>query len=111
MNIGEMRAYVEREIQKQGSASAKVLAPLFEAMLDTMSEGSDGLVETPAILITEEPTQTETSSTMYNVESEQSEIDEVIDTVNREHQKVKISVRDNNLTILFPFVEYANDSA
>lgn len=105
-----MRAYVEREIQKQGSASAKVLTPLFESILDNMSEGSDGLVETPAILITEEPTQTETSSTMYNVDNGQDEIDEVIDTVNREHQKAKISVRDNNLTILFPFVEYATDS-
>lgn len=110
MNIDEMRIYVEKEILKQGSASAKALAPLFKSILDALSENPDGLVETPAILISEEPAQTETNSTMYNVNNEQNEIDEVIDIVNREHKRAKISVRDNNLTILFPFVEYAVDS-
>ena len=37
MDIPEMRRYVQHEIHKQGSASAKVLAPLFTAIIDKLS--------------------------------------------------------------------------
>ena len=46
MTLQEMYNYIEQQIQKQGSASSKVLAPLFKSMLEYMGENNDGLVET-----------------------------------------------------------------
>ena len=37
MDIIQMRKYVDLEIFKQGSASAKVLAPLFTAIIDKLA--------------------------------------------------------------------------
>lgn len=50
-----MRKYVDLEIFKQGSASAKVLAPLFTAIIDKLASTSvdDGQVSTVAITIGE----------------------------------------------------------
>lgn len=59
MDIIQMRKYVDLEIFKQGSASAKVLAPLFTAIIDKLASTSvdDGQVSTVAITI-EEPAKT-----------------------------------------------------
>lgn len=38
MNLQEMHNYVEYEIQKQGSASSKALAPLLKSMLEHMGK-------------------------------------------------------------------------
>lgn len=45
MALQEMYNCAEQQIQKQGSASSKVLAPLFKSMLEYMGENNDGLVE------------------------------------------------------------------
>ena len=54
MDIVQMRKYVDLEIFKQGSASAKVLAPLFTAIIDKLASTSvdDGQVSTESILYT-----------------------------------------------------------
>lgn len=44
MNLQEMYGYVEHEIQKQGSASSKVLAPLLKSMLERVGKNNDGLI-------------------------------------------------------------------
>lgn len=76
-----MRKYVDLEIFKQGSASAKVLAPLFTAIIDKLASTSvdDGQVSTVAITIGE-PAKTGDNlpSNSYKVTNTQADIDQVI---------------------------------
>ncbi len=110
MTTEELKKYIDNNVFKQGSASAKILAPLLNAITDKLNESNDGLVETSPILIEKEAVQTETNSTMYNVTNEQQEINSVIRIVNENNHNARIVVSDNKLTILFSIIEYANDS-
>ncbi len=110
MEITEMRKYVEQQIHKQGSASAKVLAPLFNAILDKLSLTDDSSIASVAITIGE-PTKTgdNLSQNSYKVTNPQDEIDQVIDSANSVHELSHIAVLDNNLVIVFNFLEYSSD--
>lgn len=110
MNLQEMYSYTEREVQKQGSASSKVLAPLLKSMIEYMSENGAGLIETNPITIESQASEVGNNFSLYKVNNAQSEIDSVIGLVNSNNQKARIVAYDNKLTILFPFMEYSNDS-
>lgn len=110
MNLQEMYSYTEREVQKQGSASSKVLAPLLKSMIEYMSENGAGLIETNPITIENQASEVGNNFSLYKVNNAQSEIDSVIGLVNSNNQKARIVAYDNKLTILFPFMEYSNDS-
>lgn len=110
MEIIEMRKYVEQEIHKQGSASAKVLAPLFTAIIDKLSSADtgDNSITTVAVTIGE-PTKTgdNLASNSYKVTNLQEDIDQIIDAANKNHDLTHIAVLDNNLVIVFNFLEYS----
>ena len=112
MELIEMRKYVEQEIHKQGSASAKVLAPLFTAIIDKLSstDTGDNSIATIAVTIGE-PTKTgdNLASNSYKVTNEQEDIDQIIDTANQNHDLTHVAVLDNNLAIIFNFLEYSSD--
>lgn len=110
MNLQEMYSYVEQEIQKQGSASSKVLAPLLKSMLEYAGENSDGIVETSPVTIENQASEIGDNFSIYKVSNEQSEIASIIELVNSNHQKARVIAFDNKLTILFPFTEYTDDS-
>lgn len=109
MDIIQMRKYVDLEIFKQGSASAKVLAPLFTAIIDKLASTSvdDGQVSTVAITIGE-PAKTcdNLPSNSYKVTNTQADIDQVIDAANANHDLTHVAVLDNNLAIIF--LEYSS---
>jgi len=110
MELIEMRKYVEQEIHKQCSASAKVLAPLFTAIIDKLSSGDtkDSTIPTVAITIGEPTKKGENlASNSYKVTNTQSDIDQVIDAANQNHELTHIAVLDNNLAIIFNFLEYS----
>lgn len=112
MEIVEMRKYVDLEIFKQGSASAKVLAPLFTAIIDKLSASDNPTgrsVSTVPITIGE-PAKTGDNlpSNSYKVTNTQVDIDQVIDAANANHDLTHIAVLDNNLAIIFNFLEYSS---
>ena len=111
MDIVQMRKYVDLEIFKQGSASAKVLAPLFTAIIDKLASTSvdDGQVSTVAITIGE-PAKTGNNlpSNSYKVTNTQADINQVIDAANANHDLTHVAVLDNNLAIIFNFLEYSS---
>lgn len=111
MDIIQMRKYVDLEIFKQGSASAKVLAPLFTAIIDKLAstDVDDGQVSTVAITIGE-PAKTGDNlpSNSYKVTNTQADIDQVIDAANANHDLTHVAVLDNNLAIIFNFLEYSS---
>lgn len=110
MNLQQMHEYVEQEIQKQGSASSKILAPLFKSMLEHMGENGDGIIETSPITIENQASEVGNNFSIYKVNNEQTEINSVIGLVNSNHQRARIIAFDNKLTILFPFTEYTDES-
>lgn len=111
MEIIEMRKYVEQEIHNQGSASAKILAPLFTAIIDKLSSGTtrDSSIPTVAITIGE-PAKTGDNlpSNSYKVTNVQTDIDQIIDAANLNHDLTHVAVLDNNLAIIFNFLEYSS---
>jgi len=113
MELTEMRNYVEQQIHKQGSASAKALAPLFTAIIDKLSASSsptERSVSTIAITIGE-PTKTgdNLASNSYVVTNLQDDIDQIIDSANQNHDLTHVAVLDNNLAIIFNFLEYSTN--
>lgn len=110
MTLQEMYNYTEQQIQKQGSASSKVLAPLFKSMLEYMGENNDGLIETNPVTIESQASETGDNFSIYKVNNAQSEIDSIIELVNNNSQKARVIALDNGLTILFPFTEFTNES-
>lgn len=109
MGIIQMRKYVDLEIFKQGSASAKVLAPLFTAIIDKLASTSvdSGQVSTVAITIGE-PAKTGNACFSYKVTNTQADINQVIDAANANHDLTHVAVLDNNLAIIFNFLEYSS---
>lgn len=110
MNLQEMHNYVEYEIQKQGSASSKALAPLLKSMLEHTGKNNDGLIETSPITIENQASELGNNYSLYKVSNQQAEINSIIELVNSNNQKTRIIAYDNKLTILFPFTEYSNDT-
>jgi len=113
MELTEMRNYVEQQIHKQGSASAKVLAPLFTAIIDKLSASSSPTgksISTTAVTIGE-PTKTgdNLASNSYVVTNLQDDIDQIIDSANQNHDLTHVAVLDNNLAIIFNFLEYSTN--
>lgn len=112
MDYAEMRKYIEQQIFKQGSASAKVLAPLFNAIIDKLSTSESPTsksVVMKAITIGE-PAKTgdNLSSNSYRVTNLQDDIDAIIDAANENHDLTHVAVLDNNLAIIFNFLEYSD---
>lgn len=91
MDISEMRKYVEDSIRKQGTASSKVLSPLFSSILDKLAETPGGLVAAPALKATRSGS-TATGDVSYTITSAQTEIDEVIDLVLQNKDLAHIAV-------------------
>lgn len=111
MNATEMRTYVEQQIHKQGSASSKVLAPLFNAIIDKLStsESPEGRSVVIKAITIGEPTKTgdNLASNSYRVTNLQDDIDAIIDAANENHDLTHIAVLDNSLVIIFNFFEYS----
>lgn len=112
MDYTEMRKYVEQQIYKQGSASAKVLAPLFNAIIDKIStsESPTGRSVVMKAITIGEPTKTGDNlvSNSYKVTNLQDDIDAIIDAANENHDLSHVAVLDNSLAIIFNFLEYSD---
>lgn len=110
MTLQETYYYTEQQVQKQGSASSKVLAPLLKSMLEYIGKNDEGLIETNPVTIENQASETGDTFSIYKVSNTQSEIDSIIKLVNNNSQKARVIALDNGLTILFVFTEFTNES-
>lgn len=106
-----MRDYVEQTIHQQGSASAKAIAPLLTALIDKFSSNETDehtIHSIPVTIGASSSVGSNLTSNSYTVTNPQSEIDQIIDSANTNHDLSHVAVLDSDMAIIFNFLNYSS---